>query len=137
MRWYFDVLQIIIWILMGVLGGRILDVYTCAYSYTIINGAIRYMAFYYLFCAYRYPISRSRYQETAWYWQERLVDSYCEPSAYYDPILLFYVIWGDQGNIYGDSPKESYMDRIMKDNKNDSSLYNQPQEAVGLLVSLI
>ena len=33
---------------------------------------------------------------------------------------------GDSGaNIYGDSPKESYMDRIMKDNENDSSLYNQ------------
>ena len=46
------------------------------------------------------------------------------------PIMILYYYFmlseGDSGaNIYGDSPKESYMDRIMKDNENDSSLYNQ------------
>ena len=46
------------------------------------------------------------------------------------PLLFIYyyfmILEGDSGgNIYGESPKESYMDRIMKDNENDSSLYSQ------------
>jgi len=51
-------------------------------------------------------------------------------TANLPPIMILYYYFmlqeSDSGaNIYGDSPKESYMDRIMKDNENDSSLYNQ------------
>ena len=56
-------------------------------------------------------------------------------TANLPPIMILYYYFmlqeGDSGvNIYGDSPKESYMDRIMKDNENDSSLYNQSQGGI-------
>ena len=54
------------------------------------------------------------------------------------PLLFIYyyfmILEGDSGgNIYGESPKESYMDRIMKDNdiENDGNIYSSPARGGG------